>query len=473
MVVYVPPDLKFSDSIYLLFGASILEDDIVTWQKIPSYMVPLVKFLDAFPSIGRKIYAGQLSKAQYGRDPETVKRSRIDDILEREFLSYHRRVLGGRKVDSIFLGASNGGSLHLADIMRTVMLFSGLNLTVSRPGGDPDDAKGFIEFGRNLMREFLPRNENLEIVIHFDPIHDRTNLPFVFHFRSKFWLPNAYRKFIKEHLNEGGDIVVFDVQEPWLHYKLDERFYYQCGGLDDLTPEEYAFGSERIDSWLEEIGATHRGGWGPPDAKPFKSYDSEYGNSPRMVERAREFAEEQGYSFTHIRAERAHDLSAVTTYLVNQAMNEKGIKPRGVIVEQYSQLVPLAVRRLGLLPVWTYYVLRKSFNDTKKMLDRVFQDYIEEAEELVFLPTQPWNPSPLGDFVTHQEWIELFKSYPAKKLTILMNPRLYPMDLPSVITGPIKLQKRCLKEKALELKITMEDVENACKKFGLTYTTQQ
>ena len=192
MVVFVPPDLKFSDSIYLLFGASILEDDIVTWQKIPSYMVPLVKFLDAFPQIGRKIYAGRLSKAQYGRDPETVKRSRIDDILERKFLSYHRRVLGGRKVDSIFLGASNGGSLHLADIMRTVMLFSGLNLTVSRPGGDPDDAEGFIEFGRNLMRKFLPRNENLEIVIHFDPIHDRTNLPFVFHFSSKFWLPNAY-----------------------------------------------------------------------------------------------------------------------------------------------------------------------------------------------------------------------------------------------------------------------------------------
>jgi hypothetical protein len=471
LVVVVPPDLKFSDSLYLLFGASILKDDIVTYQKIPVYLKALINLLNASPTLGKRIYAGQLAKAQYGRDPEIVKKSKIDDILEREFLCYHREVLQDRKVNSIFLGASSGASLHLADIMQTLMLFSGLNITVTRRGGDPDDAKGFIEFGRNLMKDFLPNNKNLEIVIHFDPVHDRTNLPFVFHFRSKFWLPNAYRKFIKEHLKKGGDLVVFDVQEPWLHYKLDERFYYQCGGLDDLTPEEYAYGSERIDSWLEELGATHRGGWGLEGGKPLKGYDSEYGNSPRMVTAVKEFAEDQGYNFTHIKANRAHDLSFMTTYLVNQAMVERGIKPRGVIVEQYTQLVPLAVRRLGLLPVWTYYVLRASFNDTKKMLDRVFKDYLDEAEELVFLPTQPFNPGPRGDFVTCEEWYELFQSYPVRKFTSYTKPKLYPIDVPSVVLGPLNLHKRCLKEKDLGLKISMEDIKNACKKFGLTYTT--
>lgn len=471
MVVCVPPDLKFSDSVYLLFGASILKNDIVVYQEIPTLMKPLIGLLNAFPSFGRKIYAGQLTKAQQGRDPEIVKKSRINEILEREFLSYNREVLGGKRVDSIFLGASSGGSLHLADITRSMMLFSGLNITVTRRGGEPDDAEGFIEFGRNLMKDFLPNNDDLEIVIHFDPIHDRSNLPFVFHFRSKFWLPDAYRKFIRDHLKEGGDIVFFDVQEPWLHYKLDERFYYQCGGLDDLTPEEYAFGSERIDSWLEEVGASRRGGWGIEGMKPSKSYDSEFANSPRMVKAAKEFAKEQGYNFTHIKAEKAHDLSAMTTYLINQAMSEKGIKPKGVIIEQYTQLVPLAVRRLGLLPVWTYYILRTSYNDTKKMLDKVFEDYLEEAEELVFLPTQPWNPSPLGDFVTYEEWDKLFKAYPVKKITTLMNPKLYPMDVASIVTGPINLQKRALKEKDLELKISLEDIKKACKKFGLTYSS--
>lgn len=471
MVVCVPPDLKFSDSVYLLFGASILENDIVVYQEVPTLMKPLISLLNAFPSLGRKIYAGQLTKAQQGRDPEIVKKSRINEILEREFLNYNREVLGGKKVDSIFLGASSGGSLHLADIMRSMMLFSGLNITVTRRGGDPDDAEGFIEFGRNLMKDFLPNNDDLEIVIHFDPIHDRSNLPFVFHFRSKFWLPDAYRKFIRDHLKEGGDIVFFDVQEPWLHYKLDERFYYQCGGLDDLTPEEYAFGSERIDSYLEEVGASHRGGWGLEGMKPSKSYDSEFANSPRMVKAAKEFAKEQGYNFTHIKAEKAHDLSAMTTYLTNQAMGEKGIKPKGVIIEQYTQLVPLAATRLGLLPVWTYYILRTSYNDTRKMLDKVFEDYLEEAEELIFLPTQPWNPSPLGDFLTYKEWDKLFKSYPIKKFTVLMNPNLYPMDVASIVTGPINLQKRCLKEKDLELTISLDDVKKACKKFGLTYST--
>ncbi|MEM2985396.1 MAG: hypothetical protein QXL24_09245, partial [Candidatus Jordarchaeaceae archaeon] len=64
MVVAIPPDLKFSDSIYLLFGASILKDDIVTFQKIPGYLKTLISLLNAFPTLGKKVYAGQLVKAQ-------------------------------------------------------------------------------------------------------------------------------------------------------------------------------------------------------------------------------------------------------------------------------------------------------------------------------------------------------------------------------------------------------------------------
>ena len=69
-------------------------------------------------------------------------------------------------------------------------------------------------------------------------------------------------------------------------------------------------------------------------------------------------------------------------------MINNGISPKGVILEQYTQCVPLAVRRLALLPIWTYFVLRTSFNYTHKMLDIVFRKYLNEAEELIFLPTR-------------------------------------------------------------------------------------
>jgi len=384
--------------------------------------------------------------------------------LEKEFLPLHRGALHGKKVDCLFLGASNGGSLHLADVMHVPILGSGLNLFVSRKS-DPDDINGFIEFGRNLAESFLANNNHVEVVIHIDPIHDRTNLPKVFHFRVKFWLPEAYRIFIREHLTKGGDLVLFDVQEPWLHYKLDERLYYQAGGLDDLTPEEFAFGSKRIDDWLETLGAAHRGGWGIEGESPVWRYDDEFGNCPEMATEMKEFAEEEDYNFTHIQVKRSHDLSALCTYLMYTAMKDKQIKPRGVIIEQYTQCVPLAVRRLALLPIWTYFVLRTSFNDTRKILDVVFEEYLDEAEELIFLPTQPLNPSPLGDFVTFEEWENLLQKYPVNEVTILTKKKLYPLDTASLVTGPLQVLKRCQGKPDINLDITLQDVLDASRQF--------
>jgi len=464
MVVVVPPDMKFSDSVYLLFGAATLKNDTVIWQKIPSYIKPLLALAHTFPSLGQKIMRDQFLRALAGQSPEVIKETSIDEILQEKFLPLHRESLKGKKVDALFLGASNGGSLHLADVMRVPILGSGLNIVLSRES-DPDDVDGFVEFGKDVAEDFLKKNEHVEVVVHLDPIHDRTNLVKVFHFRVKFWLPEAYRIFIKDHLREGGDLVLFDVQEPWLHYKLDERLYYQAGGLDDITPEEFAFGSGRIDEWLGEIGSPHRGGWGIAGEKPLNRFDDEFGNSPEMAAEIKEFAEEQGYNFTHIRVKRSHDLSMLCTYLIHEAMRAKKIKPRGVILEQYTQCVPLAVRRLALLPVWTYFVLRTSFNDTRKMLDVVFGQYLEEAEELIFLPTQPLNTSPLGDFVAFKEWEQLLRRYPVKQVTLLTSGKLYPLDTASLITGPLEVLKRCQGKPDIDLDITMGDVLDACKKI--------
>mgnify|MGYP001037252707 CR=1 FL=1 len=464
MVITLPPDLRFSDSFYLLFGAAMLKDDIVIWQKVPFYLKPLVSLAYAFPVLGRKFMRDQLVKGLIGRPADVVKKADINEILEEDFLSIHREALAGRKFDCLFIGASNGGSLHLADIMHVPILGSGVNIFVSRES-DPDDVKGFVEFGRSIADGFLSANKHVEVVIHLDPIHDRTNLAKVFHFRVKFWLPNAYRTFIREHLNEGGNLVLFDVQEPWLHYKLDERLYYQAGGLDDLTPEEFVFGSKRIDEWLADIGASHRGGWGIEGERPYKRFDDEFGNSPEMATEMKEFAQDEGFHLIHVKVKRSHDLSALCTYLIHKAMMDEKIRPKGVILEQYTQCVPLAVRRLTLLPVWTYFVSRTSFKDARRMLDTVFSEYLDEAEELVFLPTQPLNPSPLGDFVTFEEWEQLLHKYPVRKLDILTNRELYPLDTASLVTGPLAVFKRCQGKRDIDLDITLQDVIDASRRF--------
>jgi hypothetical protein len=315
-------------------------------------------------------------------------------------LTIHREALAGRKFDCLFIGASNGGSLHLADIMHVPILGSGVNILVSRES-DPDDVKGFVEFGRSIAEGFLSINKHIEVVIHIDPIHDRMNLTKVFHFRVKFWLPDAYRTFIRE---------------------------------------------------IEE-------------ERPSRRFDDEFGNSPEMATEMKEFAQDEGFNFTHVKVKKSHDLSALCTYLIHTAMMDKKIRPKGVILEQYTQCVPLAVRRLALLPVWTYFVSRTSFNDARRMLDIVFGEYLDEAEELIFLPTQPLNPSPLGDYVTFKEWEQLLHKYPVRKLDILTNRELYPLDTASLVAGPLEVFKRCQGKRDMGLDITLQDVIDGCRKF--------
>jgi hypothetical protein len=48
------------------------------------------------------------------------------------------------------------------------------------------------------------------------------------------------------------------------------------------------------------------------------------------------------------------------------------------------------------------------------------------------------NPSPLGDYVTFDEWEQLLHKYAVRKLDILTNRQLYPLDTASLVTGPLR-----------------------------------
>ena len=124
-------------------------------------------------------------------------------------------------------------------------------------------------------------------------------------------------------------------------------------------------------------------------------------------------------------------------------MQDAHVQPRGVMVEQYTQCVPLAVRRLALLPMWTYFVLRTSFNDAQRMLMTVFQDCLHEAEELIFLPTQPARAT--------------------RARSTLTNKHLYPIDVASLITGPLDVLQRCQGQSDLPLTISLLDLEQSAR----------
>lgn len=67
------------------------------------------------------------------------------------------------------------------------------------------------------------------------------------YFRVKWRrLPLAYRRFIRDRLAPGGELVAVDCTLRRPTTTIDDRYVFQFGALGDATPEEYHRGGPRV-----------------------------------------------------------------------------------------------------------------------------------------------------------------------------------------------------------------------------------
>ncbi|KAJ3050505.1 hypothetical protein HK097_008543 [Rhizophlyctis rosea] len=157
-----------------------------------------------------------------------------------------------RRYPAIAIGSSNGALTNLYAAMDIPWLPQTLLVPVKRP---PESAirQGEIdmtiemEWGRKEDAEILKRNPEVELHHMANPNQDQLMIHRMAYCRLKLLkLPEAYRKFIEESLEEGGTLMVVRCGLKWLVTKVSERNYFQSGAIGGLEAEEFIDASEDV-----------------------------------------------------------------------------------------------------------------------------------------------------------------------------------------------------------------------------------
>ena len=267
----------------------------------------------------------------------------------------------------IFCGSALGGAAaHLASITGGPFLPQPFILGLQGGTGD-DRLETYLEHVTPIAEAILRENPQLSAVAHFDPVHDGWLTRSLTHLRLKaIDLPLAYRDFIRRKLRPGGTIVYLDCQARWLQFRLDDRFWLQVGGWGDIPAEEFLEGSERIDRFLRASGSQHSGGWRLENHEARWEAESEWGSQPGLDKALEIFARQEGYRFAAIRFDHPHGFSKLAYRAHHQLYKRAGIKPRGVLIEMFTQYAPWTALERGLLPLWLVFNTHDSLEFLKQ-----------------------------------------------------------------------------------------------------------
>ncbi len=298
-----------------------------------------------------------------------------------------------RSYPAIVLGSPDGALVHLAALIGAPLL-PDCGLIGARHRIDPDDLRSYLATGAAAMARLAP-GEKTELILHYDPIHDRGLVGYAALIRVKLrGLPDCYRRFIARHLAPGGALILAEDRYSWPQFELGPRSFLQIGGLGGLAPEEY-------------LARYPPAGLGEP--RPRR--ESEWGCPKEFADAVRELAAEGGYRLIELPAEHPADYSRLSL----RAFWEAGAREGVVLLSSFTTVdarVPVAT---GIPPLHLPFNTRDSWELARSIL-------AEGGFRKGFLALHPsYDPPP--DFVPLEEWKKL-----GIEIELLFPERFWPQD---------------------------------------------
>lgn len=358
------------------------------WQKLALGALRILP-----PDMIRKIVIWNSKGAAL--DPALADKIRMPDLVHDRLRDYFD--LEG-PFDTIIIGAALGGAAaHIAAILGAPFLPQPFVLGF-QGGSASDSIDEHCARAIQLVDPILKNNADIQIISHFDPVHDGWLTRWMNHVRIKLLrIPPAYQEFIQQNLKPGGTILYLNCQAEWLQYELGERHKYQVGGWGGIPAEEFYQGSERIDDGMKSIGSDHRGGWQLEGFKLETAFESEWGSVPGLLQSTQEFAERNGICFECIQFKHPHDYSRLAFKAHQEIYARWGVSPQGVLVEMFTQYDPVTVLRGGLLPLWLIF----NTNDSLAFLKEHAADF-PAARPVLFSALTTFSRTP--DLVPWSKW---------------------------------------------------------------------
>lgn len=414
--------LESSSAAVLHATAAALSDGWRQPQQSTPMQVSLARAAARLPDSAVQWLVGRAVRDS-GLDPE-LARYVTGEGLARQAVGAYGAATNGVGYPAILVGAPNGAVAYLAALLHVPFLPSHFVLSFA-DRTDPDDVTSYQAHGARLIEPILQRDPNLVAVNHFDPVHDRFLIEEVNHVRLKLLdLPEAYRRFIRAHLAPDGVVLCVDCSYSWMQYQIDDRHFFQVGGLGGYDFDDFLQGSDELDAWLKRQGSKHQGGWRLDDSIEMVSQrESEWGTLADFRDAVQRFAESDGYEFRTIHGAHPEDFSllAHTAYLWEARLHER--QPQGLLLECFSQINPTAALRSDLLPLWLPF----NCDDSLQFLAG-FLPYIPEGLPVVFSLLANFTLTP--DLPGAQAWQQIAARV-GPVHWIGTNPDRYPIDLAS------------------------------------------
>ncbi|MEM3389869.1 MAG: hypothetical protein QW506_06260 [Thermoproteota archaeon] len=345
----------------------------------------------------------------------------------------HYDTLG--KVKVMLIGAPSGGAAHLSAMLGAPFLTQHFLSCFSHPHVPSDDVKANVEFGLEVAQNISKNNDDLEVIIHYDPVHDRLLSGSVSTIRVKLKkLPKDYCDFISRCLDPEGAIVFLNVGYSWLQYVVEENIHVQVGGLGGIEDEEYLKGSERLDAWLASSGSSWRGGWALDDYQLKMMPESEWGTFPGLKDEVKEFAEENGYEYIEIVAEHPERMSELSADLFTRFLSGG----RDIwFFDCFTSLNPTFNLSTSIIPVWLPFNCSDSYEFARRFLEKNKRAF-RPGSRIYFTLTPNFVDTP--DQVPITNWVSLFEGFGYANL-IAVDEKLFPVDITHFIEFGKQLRK--------------------------------
>jgi len=303
-----------------------------------------------------------------------------------------------RGYEAIIVGSPNGGIAHLAALLRAPFLTTSFELSFRHRSFAPDELQRYHESGKGLAEAILNKGGGIEVINHYDPLHDRSLVRYVNRLRIKWVeLPEAYQRFILENLAPRGKIVLIECRWRWPQYLVAERSFLQVGGLGGVSPGEY------LERWALDLPLLER-------------RESEWGCPEEFASSVRDFAARRGIELLEIGLDHPQDYSllAYRAYLEGA-----GARREEILFDCFNHQNPRTNVQTGIPALWL------PFNTADSLA--FAQEFLEGREfariYLTLLPSFSRSP----DTAALERWVELLSRHGELEL-LGIDPRLFPAD---------------------------------------------
>jgi len=384
------------------------------------------------------------------------------DISGEKFANWVTSLYRGKTYPYIIFGPPIGSLAYLASVLDAPFLPLNFAVNIRRKPDLPDDIKSSVDQAKKWADYFLKRENNIQIVHEYDPVHMRHKIRHGSTLRFRYFnLPKAYDDFIRSHLRPKGYVMIVESRIGWRQYRLAENFYHQSGLPGGIPCEEYLFGSNRLNIFRSKF-LQGEASYKMPLSDEIQP-ETRYGVIPNIRLALVNSANSHRRNICQLFTDDLYRINQLVSQLFVRCARREGKRPQYCYVHSGSFIAPSQCLQSTTIPLWVPSPSYNSYRFVKDFINK----YPFDIDEIIvsFEPSVEGAP----DYLMIERWKEML-SQKSKVRFIGMNPGKYPRQITSIFNYWNSVNtwaKR--REQPLSIRVSTDIVVEEARKCGINF----